>query len=449
MFRPALRNQSTRPRGGCRSTLYVEWVLGENRDAHRSCTSSPSRDPATGAVLRAQCLSRRSSPTASRSSICPGERPARSVTGDRTEFLGRNGSLAPARPRCARQRCPTAPAPGSIPCGAIQVTVELAAGGERDARLPARRRPQTRGARATRRSATATRAAATARTRGRAAFWDDLLGTSLVRDTRSRARPAAEPLAALSGAGLPRLGPLGVLPVRRRVRLPRSAAGRAGAAVTPRRDWRARICCAPRRGSSSKATCSTGGTRPAARACAPASPTTGCGCPTPRCTTSRPPATRRARRAGAVPRRPPLKPDEHEAYERPAISAETASLYEHCVRADRREPGDRRARPAADRHRRLERRHEPGRRRGPRRERLARLVPGLACSQPFAGWPTQRGDSGSRRDAIARHAATLDGALEDAWDGDWYRRAYFDDGTPLGSQRTTSAGSTRSRSRGR
>ena len=25
------------------------------------------------------------------------------------------------------------------------------------------------------------------------------------------------------------------------------------------------------------------------------------------------------------------------------------------------------------------------------------------------------------------------GMLELAWDGDWYRRAYFDDGTPLGS----------------
>ena len=27
----------------------------------------------------------------------------------------------------------------------------------------------------------------------------------------------------------------------------------------------------------------------------------------------------------------------------------------------------------------------------------------------------------------------LTGMLELAWDGDWYRRAYFDDGTPLGS----------------
>jgi cyclic beta-1,2-glucan synthetase len=31
------------------------------------------------------------------------------------------------------------------------------------------------------------------------------------------------------------------------------------------------------------------------------------------------------------------------------------------------------------------------------------------------------------------HAAALQLALERAWDGDWYLRAYFDDGTPLGS----------------
>ena len=31
------------------------------------------------------------------------------------------------------------------------------------------------------------------------------------------------------------------------------------------------------------------------------------------------------------------------------------------------------------------------------------------------------------------HAATLEPALEAAWDGEWYLRAYYDDGTPLGS----------------
>ena len=31
------------------------------------------------------------------------------------------------------------------------------------------------------------------------------------------------------------------------------------------------------------------------------------------------------------------------------------------------------------------------------------------------------------------HMTKLKTALENAWDGDWYTRAYFDDGTPLGS----------------
>ena len=72
--------------------------------------------------------------------------------------------------------------------------------------------------------------------------------------------------------------------------------------------------------------------------------------------------------------------------------------------------------------------------RGPRRERLARLVPVHACSPRFAPIAEARGD--------AEHAAALAGKPEVAragrserhgWDGDWYRRAYFDDGTPLGS----------------
>ena len=32
------------------------------------------------------------------------------------------------------------------------------------------------------------------------------------------------------------------------------------------------------------------------------------------------------------------------------------------------------------------------------------------------------------------HSSALQGSLESSgWDGDWYRRGYFDDGTPLGS----------------
>ncbi len=43
-----------------------------------------------------------------------------------------------------------------------------------------------------------------------------------------------------------------------------------------------------------------------------------------------------------------------------------------------------------------------------------------------------RGDD-ARVQAWQDHAAALATALEATWDGDWYLRAYFDDGTPLGS----------------
>jgi cyclic beta-1,2-glucan synthetase len=51
----------------------------------------------------------------------------------------------------------------------------------------------------------------------------------------------------------------------------------------------------------------------------------------------------------------------------------------------------------------------------------------------FARLADQRGES-QRAQEWLEHAATLKDALEqNGWDGDWYRRGYFDDGTPLGS----------------
>jgi cyclic beta-1,2-glucan synthetase len=44
----------------------------------------------------------------------------------------------------------------------------------------------------------------------------------------------------------------------------------------------------------------------------------------------------------------------------------------------------------------------------------------------------ERGDT-SRAQHYRSEAQWLAGMLELAWDGNWYRRAYFDDGTPLGS----------------
>ena len=93
----------------------------------------------------------------------------------------------------------------------------------------------------------------------------------------------------------------------------------------------------------------------------------------------------------------------------------------------------RRARPAAVRHRRLERRHEPRRSRGPGRERVDGLLPGehhrrlRALSASGAANP-------SAPTATARTASAWPRALNEAgWDGDWYRRGYYDDGAPLGS----------------
>jgi cyclic beta-1,2-glucan synthetase len=51
----------------------------------------------------------------------------------------------------------------------------------------------------------------------------------------------------------------------------------------------------------------------------------------------------------------------------------------------------------------------------------------------FARFAELRGEH-QRADTWRKHVIALKAALErTAWDGDWYRRAYFDDGTPLGS----------------
>ena len=108
----------------------------------------------------------------------------------------------------------------------------------------------------------------------------------------------------------------------------------------------------------------------------------------------------------------------------------------HAVRTLRPCPGhqssSRQSRPAADGNRRLERRHESGRRRRQGREHLARLVPPCHAVgvRPVGGCA-----------AASRHAARPGGDMpprsrqsleRDGWDGGWYKRAYFDDGTPLG-----------------
>ena len=71
---------------------------------------------------------------------------------------------------------------------------------------------------------------------------------------------------------------------------------------------------------------------------------------------------------------------------------------------------------------------------GQGRERLARLVPARDARRRSRRSPRRRGETRARRGlAAARRRRCAQSLERDAWDGDWYRRGYFDDGTPLGS----------------
>ena len=199
---------------------------------------------------------------------------------------------------------------------------------------------------------------------------------------------------------------------------------------------RASTSCGPPRASSSRATSSTGGIRPPAAACARGSPTTRSGCPTRSRTTSRSPATRRV-----LDERVPFLegPAARRRAGRRATSSPTVSARaRHALRAlrarARPQPRGRRARPAADGHRRLERRHEP--RRAARGEGESVWLGWFLHATLWEFAPAGRGArrARARRARGARTSArSRPRSSATRWDGDWYRRAYFDDGTPLGS----------------
>jgi cellobiose phosphorylase len=127
-----------------------------------------------------------------------------------------------------------------------------------------------------------------------------------------------------------------------------------------------------------------------------------------------------------------LKPEEEAYYDQPQRSNDVATLYEHCVRAIKY-----------------------GLRFGPNQ------LPLIGCGdwndgmnligrdgkgesvwlawflyenlQSFSGLARRHGDV-AFADTCTAQAMHLRSNIEaNAWDGSWYRRAYFDDGTPLGS----------------
>lgn len=121
-----LRNDSGRPRK-LSATGYVEWVLGDLR-AKSAMHVRTEVAPQSGALYARNPYN---TEFPDRVAFFDVDDPKRTLTGDRTEFLGRNGTLDnPAAMH--RARLSGKVGAGLDPCGALQVSLELANGQERE-----------------------------------------------------------------------------------------------------------------------------------------------------------------------------------------------------------------------------------------------------------------------------------------------------------------------------
>ena len=131
-------------------------------------------------------------------------------------------------------------------------------------------------------------------------------------------------------------------------------------------------------------------------------------------------------------RSPLLEPHEDERYELPEIPPLTEDLYAHCLRAIdyafRFGPHGLPLMGCGDWNDGMNRVGADGKGESVWLAWFLRVV-----LQQFIPLVESRGDA-ERAAAYAHEADRLLQAAEgNAWDGEWYRRAYFDDGTPLGS----------------
>ena len=129
---------------------------------------------------------------------------------------------------------------------------------------------------------------------------------------------------------------------------------------------------------------------------------------------------------------PTLRPGDHDLYFEPDQADETASLYEHCARGlDLALATGGHGLPLIGT--------------GDWNDGMNRVGEAGRGESVWLGWffhaaltsfvPIARARNDQAREAgWAAHAVSLSAALDrDGWDGAWYRRGYYDDGTPLGS----------------
>ena len=130
---------------------------------------------------------------------------------------------------------------------------------------------------------------------------------------------------------------------------------------------------------------------------------------------------------------PALEPGEHDRYFQPETSAKTATLFEHAARAldlaiDRTGERGLALMLGGDWNDGMNRVGEDGR--GESVWLSWFLAHALNEMAPLA---TERGEA-ERAERWRAHLTRLKAAIESAgWDGQYYRRGYYDDGTPLGS----------------
>jgi cyclic beta-1,2-glucan synthetase len=128
----------------------------------------------------------------------------------------------------------------------------------------------------------------------------------------------------------------------------------------------------------------------------------------------------------------PLKPEELERFFVPEVSPESATLYEHCARAlDHSLAVGQHGLPLMGTGDWNDGMNRVGREGKGESVWLAWFL--HTNLWEFTKLARERGDI-ERAERWRANVDALKMAVErEAWDGDWYRRAYFDDGTPLGS----------------
>jgi cellobiose phosphorylase len=420
-----VHNASGRPRR-LSATGYVEWVLGDLR-AKSAMHVVTEIDPHSGALLAHNV---HNPEFASQVAFFDVDDVTRTLSGDRTEFIGRNGTLrSPAA--LARARLSGKVGAGLDPCAAIQVPFELAAGASREIIF---RLGVARGAEGASRLVQRLRASGTARAALDAVrrYWTATLGAVQVR-TPERSLDLLCNGWLLYQTMVSRLwgrsghyqsgGAFGFRDQLQDVMAlvhAEPALVRAHLLLCASRQFRegdVQHWWHPPSGRGVRTHCSDDYLWLPLAACRYVLATGDRG-------VLQEPVQFLEGRA--------VNPEEDSYYDLPVRSLESASLYEHCVRAIRMGL-------------RLGAHGLPLMGSGDWNDSM-NLVGAQGRGESvwlgfflhqvlvqFAGLARLEGDAGFAAHCEAEAARLSENLETHGWDGAWYRRAYFDDGTPLGS----------------